>query len=176
MLYPMTVLAVLSVIGGFIQLPKLFSETQGFDNYLSPVFEKATGLVSVSGTALDLRTEWMIFSIPLLFIALLIFLSYKRFVNEKEFIAPTGIQKLLSNKFYFDEIYDFLIVKPLGFISDFFRGILDQTIINGFVNAVGSVTLFAGKKLRLLQTGNVGFYLILMVFSIIAILFFNIIL
>lgn len=176
MLYPMAVLAVLSIIAGFVQLPKLFSETQGFDNYLSPVFEKATGLVSVSGTALDLRTEWMIFSIPLLFIALLIFLSYKRFVNEKEFIAPTGIQKLLSNKFYFDEIYDFLIVKPLGFISAFFRGILDQTIINGFVNAVGSVTLFAGKKLRLLQTGNVGFYLILMVFSIIAILFFNIIL
>ena len=176
MLYPMAVLAVLSIIAGFVQLPKLFSETQGFDNYLSPVFEKASELVPVSEHVLDVQTEWMIFSIPLLFIALLVFLSYKRFVNENEFIAPTGIQKVLSNKFYFDEIYDFLIVKPLGFISIFFRGILDQTIINGFVNAVGTATLFAGKKLRLLQTGNVGFYLILMVFSIIAILFFNIIL
>jgi len=176
MLIPMAVLAILSVVAGFVELPKLFSETQGFDNYLSPVFEKASDLVSVTGTSLDLQTEWLIFVIPLLFIAMLVFMSYNRFVNEKELAVPTGIQKVVANKFYFDEIYDFCIVKPLGFISVFSRGVLDQTIINGFVNAIGNSTLFAGKQLRLLQTGNVGFYLILMVFSIIAILFFNIIL
>lgn len=176
MLYPMAVLAILSVIAGFVQMPKLFSETQGFDNFLSPVFEKANSLVAVSEHALDLQTEWMIFTVPLLLIAALVFLSYKRIVNDKEFTDPAGLSKVAAGKFYFDEIYDFCVVKPLGFISDIFRELVDQSIINGFVNAVGNGTLFVGKKLRLLQTGNVGFYLVIMVLSIIAILFFNIIL
>ncbi|MEI8085761.1 MAG: NADH-quinone oxidoreductase subunit L [Paludibacter sp.] len=176
MLYPMAVLAVLSVVAGFVQLPKLFSETQGFDNYLSPVFEKSNSLLAVSEHALDVQTEWMIFVVPLLIIAILVFMTYKRFVNEKELLEPRGLAKVLVGKFYFDEIYDFLIVKPLGFMSDISRELLDQTIINGFVNGIGNGTLFVGKSLRKLQTGNVGFYLLLMVFSIIAILFFNIIL
>ncbi len=176
MLYPMAVLAILSMIAGFVQPPKLFSETQGFDNYLSPVFAKSNSLVAASEHALTVQTEWMIFIFPLLIIALLIFLSYKRFVNNKELVSPTGIQSLFAHKLYVDEIYDFCILKPVTFISDIFRGLLDQTVINGFVNAVGSGTLFVGRKIRLLQTGNVGVYLVLMVFSIIAILFFNIIL
>jgi NADH-quinone oxidoreductase subunit L len=97
-------------------------------------------------------------------------------VNDKELSEPTGLSKVLAGKFYFDEIYDFCIVKPLDSISNFSREFLDQTVINGFINAVGNGTLSAGKHLRRLQTGNVGFYLVIMVFSIIAILFFNIIL
>ncbi|HET7734090.1 MAG TPA: hypothetical protein VFK73_09660, partial [Paludibacter sp.] len=112
----------------------------------------------------------------LLIIAALIFISYKRFVNDKELSEPSGLSKVPAGKFYFDEIYDICVVKPLGFISDISRELIDQTIINGFVNVVGNGTLFVGKKLRLLQTGNVGFYLVVMVLSIIAILFFNIIL
>jgi NADH-quinone oxidoreductase subunit L len=175
MLYPMAVLAILSVVAGFVQLPKLFSETQGFDNFLAPVFEKATTLIPVAEHGLDVQTEWMIFIVPLLFIALFILMTYKLFVNDKELAEAKGFPKLLANKFYFDEIYDFLIVKPLGFISDLLREFVDQTIINGLVNAVGNGTLFVGKRLRLLQTGNVGFYLVIMVFSVIAILFFNLI-
>ncbi len=176
MLYPMAILAILSIVAGFVQLPKLFSETQGFDNFLTPVFAKANGLQTVSEHALSVQTEWLILLIPMFIIALLVFYSYNRFVNSKELTPATGIQKVLADKFYFDDIYDFLIVKPIGFLSDFFRQTVDQSIINGFVNAVGNGTLFVGKRLRLLQTGNVGFYLVIMVFCVIAILFFNIIL
>jgi len=176
MTYPMAVLAILSMVAGFVQLPKLFSETQGFDNFLTPIFEKSNSLVAASEHGLDVQTEWLVFLVPLFIIAALIFISYKRFVTEKELTEPTGLAKVLAGKFYFDEIYAFLIVKPLGFISDLFREFVDQTIINGLVNSVGNGTLFAGKRLRRLQTGNVGFYLTIMVLSVIAILFFNIIL
>jgi NADH-quinone oxidoreductase subunit L len=176
MLYPMAILAIFSIISGFVQMPKLFSEIHAFKSYLDPVFEKAYSLNAVSEHALSLQTEWLILVIPLTLIGMLVFLSYKRFVNEKELSEPKGLMKVLQNKFYFDEIYDFCLIKPLGFISNTFRELLDQTIINGFVNGVGNGTLFVGKSIRKLQTGNVGFYLLLMVFSIIAILFFNIIL
>lgn len=176
MLYPMAVLAVLSVIGGFVEFPKLFSENQFFTNYLSPVFEKANALIPVSEHALSHNTELLILIIPLLIIATLIFVTYKRFVNDKELAEAKGIHLIPANKFYFDEIYNFCIVKPIGWLSGFLRETVDQTIINRFVDSIGQVTLFAGKKLRLLQTGNVGFYLFIMVFSVVAILFFNIIL
>jgi proton-translocating NADH-quinone oxidoreductase, chain L len=175
MLYPMALLAVLSVIAGFVQLPKLFSETQGFDNFLSPVFAKASSLVPAA-QGLDVQTEWMIFGVPLAFIGLLVLMTYNLFVNDNEMTEAKGIANVFANKFYFDEIYDFCIVKPVGFISDLFREFIDQVIINGIINGVGSGTLLVGKRLRRLQTGNVGFYLTIMVLSIIAILFFNIIL
>ena len=176
MLYPMAVLALLSVFGGFLQLPALFSETHVFENYLSPIFAASTSLKGITEHALSVQTEWLIMIIPISIIGLLVFFSYKRFVGSKELVEPTGIEKIFASKFYFDEIYDFLLVKPVGFLSDFFRDFIDQTLINGFVNAIGNGTLFLGKRLRLLQTGNVGFYFLLMVFSVIAILFFNIIL
>ena len=175
MLYPMAILAVLSVIGGFVEFPKLFPGNQFFSNYLAPVFAKANALIPASEHELSHTAELMILILPMLIIGLLIFFSYKRFVTNKDLVDAKGIQKLIANKFYFDEIYDFCIVKPLSNLSVFLRETVDQTIINRAVNSIGNSTLFVGKKLRLLQTGNVGYYLFFMVFSIIAILFFNII-
>ncbi len=175
MLYPMAVLAILSVIGGFVELPALFSHTQAFSNYLSPVFEKAHALVPVQEHVLSLPEELLILIVPLSIIALLVVLTYKRFVNTNELVEAKGVSKIAANRFYFDELYNLCFVRPLAWLSDVLRVTIDQVIINGFVNLVGQVTLTAGKKLRLLQTGNVGFYLFIMVFSVIAILFFNII-
>lgn len=175
MLYPMVVLAVLSVVGGFVEFPKLFSENQAFSNYLNPVFEKAGALVPAGEHALSHNTELLILIIPLLIIATLIFVAFKAFTKDKELNEAKGIQKVFAGKFYFDEIYDSLFVKSIGSLSLFFREILDQVIINNVVNTIGNSTLFIGKRLRRLQSGNVGFYLFIMVFSVVAILFFNII-
>ncbi len=175
MLVPMTLLAALSIIAGFVQIPKLFSEYHPFEDYLSPLFIAAKSLSPAVELHLSLLTEWMILLIPLTIIALLILISNRRFVNERELKVPTGIQQLFANKFYFDEIYDFCIVKPTDWFSDFFRKTVDQNIINRLINSIGNGTVVTGKNLRLLQTGNVGFYMIVMVFSIIAILFFNLI-
>ncbi|MFZ4581597.1 MAG: NADH-quinone oxidoreductase subunit L [Paludibacter sp.] len=173
MLYPMAVLAVLSVIGGFVEFPKLFSDNQFFSNFLAPIFANANALIPASEHELSHTAELMILIFPLLIIGLLIYLSYKSFVTDKELVEAKGIQQLVANKFYIDEIYDFCFVKPLSNLSVFLRETIDQTIINRAVNSIGNSTLFVGKKLRLLQTGNVGYYLFFMVFSIIAILFFN---
>lgn len=175
MLYPMVVLAILSVIAGFVELPALISNSHVFSTYLSPVFENAHALVPAQAHGLSHTAELLILIIPLLIIASLVAFCYKQFANSKQLTEATGLTKVLANRFYFDELYDYCIVRPIGWLSDFLRTVIDQLIINRFVNIIGQSTLFAGKKLRLLQTGNVGFYLFIMVFSVIAILFFNII-
>lgn len=176
MLIPMAVLALLSVVAGFVQMPTLFSSNDKlFENYLSPIFATAHQLIPAPAQNLNISGEWLTLLIPVTIIGLLIWFSYARFAKERVSVALSGIQKVMANKFYFDEIYDFCVVKPTESLSLFFRETLDQRIINRFINSIGNSTLLVGEKLRLMQTGNVGFYLLVMVFSIIALLVFNLI-
>lgn len=175
MLVPMAVLAVLSMIGGYMQFPKLLPVIEGFDHFLSPVFSNALSLAGHEEHHLGLSTELAILIVPLLIIGLLIILSYKRFVNSNQLEDKTGLESIFANKFYFDELYDFLFVRPISWLSGFFREVIDQSIINRFINGIGNGTVFIGKNLRYLQTGNAGFYMLIMVFSVIVLLFLNLI-
>ncbi len=176
MLIPMALLALLSMVAGFIQIPALFStNVNAFSTYLSPIFFSAHQLVPASGQNLNVLTEWLTLLIPLTIIAALVYISYIRFAKDRLSAELSGIQKVMANKFYIDELYDFCFVKPTEKLSLFFRETVDQSVINRLINTIGNATLYIGGRIRLLQTGNVGFYLIIMVFSIIAILFFNLI-
>jgi NADH-quinone oxidoreductase subunit L len=176
MLLPMSILAFFSIVVGFINIPTLFSENHLFENYLAPIFERSHHLVPSHETIPNLTEEWSILLLPLLVIVSIIFFSYKRFVNESALQTASGLGRLMADKFYFDEIYDFIIVKPSIVISNFFRTIVDQSILNSFIDSVGSSTLLVGNYVRRLQSGNTGLYILLMVFSIITVLFLNIIL
>jgi NADH-quinone oxidoreductase subunit L len=86
-----------------------------------------------------------------------------------------ALEKISFNKFYIDEIYDTIIRKPLDFLSGFFYKVVDKMGIDGIVNGLGQGPLEAGRGLRLLQTGNVGFYLFMMVVGVIAILVYSLV-
>jgi NADH-quinone oxidoreductase subunit L len=176
MLLPMGILAFFSIVVGFINLPALFSENHQFESYLSPIFALSSKLVPSSHESVaSLSEEWSILLLPLLIIVSIILFSYKRFVNQNALQTASGLSRVLADKFYFDEIYDFIIVKPSILISNFFRTIVDQSILNSFIDSIGSSTLLVGNYVRRLQSGNTGLYVLLMVFSIITVLFLNII-
>jgi NADH-quinone oxidoreductase subunit L len=75
----------------------------------------------------------------------------------------TGFAKLLENKWYVDEIYDAVIIKPLHLLSVFLKNIVEKTGIDGAVNGVGKLVGYGSRQLRLLQSGQVGNYLLIMV-------------
>jgi len=64
-------------------------------------------------------------------------------------------------------------VKPINWLSVFFAHVVDASGIDGLVNAIGKSTFMTGKGVRLLQSGNVGFYLLLMVVGAIAIFIYG---
>ena len=66
-------------------------------------------------------------------------------------------------------------MKPVNQLSGFFRDTVDLKIFDKIVESTGRLVMYSGSKIRLLQTGNVGFYLFAMVISIILVLFFNLI-
>jgi NADH-quinone oxidoreductase subunit L len=83
---------------------------------------------------------------------------------------PKGIQGVLYNKYYVDEIYDFLFVKPTVMASKFYHTYIDKGFIDGMVEATGFIASTCGRLVRLTQTGNIGFYLFAMVISVIIII------
>lgn len=161
MTIPLIVLAVLAVVGGYIGLPEVMSEHNGIADFLKPA------VVNFGEFKLPANTEWMLMAISVAVSLVMIFISY--FVNNKpSFVENTGIAKLLENKWYIDEIYDAIIVKPIAALSDIMDRFMEKLGIDGIVNGVGKSVKYGGDKLRLLQTGQVGFYLFIMVLGMVA--------
>ena len=160
MTLPLVVLAILSIVGGYVGLPSVISEHNALAAYLSPV-------VKNFGTHhLSHATEWGLMGLSVAVSVIMIIVAYV--VNRKpDFRESTGIAKLLENKWYIDEIYDVVVVKPLQGLSSVLDKFVEKQGIDGIVNGVGKTVRWGGDRLRLLQTGQVGFYIFMMVLSMV---------
>lgn len=163
MTIPLIVLAILAIIGGFVGIPEVFMHGgDKLGDFLSPVIA-ANGKHHVSHS-----TEYMLMGLSTgLVIAMIIFAWFK-FRNYQRSEA-TGFGKVLENKWYVDEIYDAAIVKPIKKVGTFFSQVFDNKVIDGMVNGVGRLLQYSSRQLRLVQSGQVGNYVLLMVISMVLI-------
>jgi NADH-quinone oxidoreductase subunit L len=72
-----------------------------------------------------------------------------------------------------DELYDKVIAKPLNKLAGFLNNFFERFIIDGIVNGVGRAVNYSSRQLRLLQSGQVGSYVLLMVLSILLLLLYQ---
>ena len=171
MTIPLVVLAILSVIGGFVGLPEIFNDKLGTSHYLqhflAPVISEAH-----EGPHVAANTEYILLGVSVAAIiascvfAVNAFKSYK-YSDEK----PTGLAKIFANKFYVDEFYDAVIVRPLKAFAHFLNDSVERLAIDGLVNGIGKAVQYGSRQLRWLQSGQVAAYVLLMVISIIIFFF-----
>jgi len=174
MTIPLIVLAILSAIGGFIGLPESLGGHNWLEHWLRPLISPTPGGLVYGGVSAE--RLMMGISVSVALIALIY--AYIKYVKKAHVpVADTeerpALANLSYNKFYIDEIYDALIRKPLDALSGFFYKVVDKLGIDGLVNGLGKGTIETSKGLRLLQTGNVGFYIFMMVVGIIALLLYS---
>ena len=172
MTIPLIVLAVLSAIGGLINVPQIFGGNEWLANWL--------GGAKVAQHALTLShsTEYVLMAISVLAAVVAILFAYQKYVNKAEVPvadeAPRNLlEKISYHKFYLDEIYEAIIQKPLDAFSQFFYRVIDKKVIDGVVNGLGWSTNEGSKGLRLLQSGNVGYYIMMMVIGIVALMLYT---
>ncbi len=79
----------------------------------------------------------------------------------------TGFGKVLENKWYVDELYEAAFVKPLKRFGSFLNNVFEKSVVDGLVNGVGKAVNYSSRQLRLLQSGQVGSYVLLMVLSMV---------
>jgi NADH-quinone oxidoreductase subunit L len=105
-------------------------------------------------------------------------IAYVMYVSRKSVPAPESaelspVHKLVYNKYYIDELYNAVFVRPIMGLSNGLYRFVEKGIIDPVVNGFGKVTVVGGRGLRVLQSGAIGSYLLTMVLGIILILVLN---
>ena len=177
MLGPLVVLAIGSIVAGWIGWPAFMGGSNKFDHFLAPVIKTAastspTAMEHVSEAAGEPREEqpenrgeeWALagtsLGVGILGFFLAWYLYYKRpELPESITSSIHGLYLTVLHKYYIDEGYGLLLVKPLLALSTvvFWRGV-DQGIIDGLVNGAGSASKGIGNELRRMQSGNIRSY------------------
>ena len=160
MTIPLVILAFFAIVGGYVGLPEVMSEHNAIANFLAPAVTNL-GDFHLAGS-----TEWALMGISVAVALVMIGVAWS--VNKNPSFAPsTGLAKILENKWYIDELYDAVIVRPIAAISRMLDNVAERMAIDGLVNGVGKTVKWGGDRIRLLQTGQVGFYIFIMVLGMI---------
>ncbi|MBC7914425.1 MAG: NADH-quinone oxidoreductase subunit L [Pyrinomonadaceae bacterium] len=176
MTIPLIVLAALSVLGGLLNIPSVMGGNHWLEKFLSPVLYQSSA--RSGGLMLDHKTEYLLMAASVAGAAIAAFIAYTKYSKNKHVpladnTERTTLARLSYHKYYIDEIYAALIAKPLNQLSVFFFKVMDKLVIDGFVNSLGRATIQASRGMRLLQSGNIGFYIFMMVAGIIALLLYG---
>jgi NADH-quinone oxidoreductase subunit L len=176
MTFPLIVLAVLSIIGGFLNIPEAIGGNHGLASFLTPVFADSAAITGPFN--LDHNTEYILMTVSGIAAIVMAVWAYRKYVTnatvpEDDRVRKSFLSNLSYRKFYVDEIYDYLVVKPLDHLSSFFYRIVDKKGIDGVVNGIANGFNQSGRGIRLMQGGNVGLYIFLMVIGIIAIFIYG---
>jgi NADH-quinone oxidoreductase subunit L len=162
MLFPLVVLAILSVIGGWVGIPIAFGGSDEAEHFLQPIFnEGVVGTVTNAGShALELTLA----AISILTAAIGFYIAFLFYYKKPRTAAALAgrapaLYRLVENKFYVDEIYSALIVAPLlMFTRLFLGGLIDGGIVNGAGAAAGGTTRGLSSLVRRVQSGNIRSY------------------
>jgi NADH-quinone oxidoreductase subunit L len=163
---PLIVLALLSLVGGAINLPHFVGGTEALERWLEPVTHPAVAMHPLSmPTGL---TEELLLGGAVVIAALGLWVGFRTAVGRpilpaREAVPETGFARVLYRKYYVDEIYDALFVKPLVWLSDkVLWRVVDQALVDGLLvngGVVGSRWLGAlGSRI---QSGQLGLYVLL---------------
>jgi NADH-quinone oxidoreductase subunit L len=160
---PLIILATLAVIGGAINLPG----SMWLNHFLEPI-------LAAKHAAHHLGTqEFILMGIALVGAIIGIVWANAKYIKQgfvpNEDAQIVGFSKTIYNKYYVDEFYTFLIVKPLNGLSNFFRTTLEPAL-SKVVFSFGTAVNGIGNQGKKLQNGNVGLYLFAFVIGVCAII------
>jgi NADH-quinone oxidoreductase subunit L len=176
MLAPLVILAVLSFVGGWVGVPQFMGGHNEVEHFLAPVMESPA--VAGEQSALSVRVldpsshaeekptneEWLLAGTSVAAALIGLFFAYLLYYKRPELpdritAKMHGIYMMVLHKYYVDEGYGAIFVKPLLALSTtvLWRGV-DQGVIDGLVNGAGAASQGVGNELRQMQSGNIRSY------------------
>jgi NADH-quinone oxidoreductase subunit L len=163
MMIPLTILAVLSVIGGYIGVPSVLGGANHFEKFIEPVFQAPPVPAQIVERG-DVALEWLLMggsvAASLFGLALAWFLYIRRRDLPAKIAAALGsFYRTVANKYYVDEIYDAVFVRPLILGSTYWlwRGI-DAGIIDRGLDDSADAARDLSRGVRRMQSGNIRSY------------------
>jgi NADH-quinone oxidoreductase subunit L len=175
MTIPLIVLAALSVVGGVAGIPVSLGGANAIEHWLEPVFQPALDRMAHAGEA-EHAEEYVLMALSVGVALSGLFLARHWYLKRADVPEALSrrlpwVYKLLSGKYFVDEIYDAVVVTPVVKGSEkLLWRIVDVGLIDWSVNAVARATGAVGRTLRLVQTGVTQSYALIFLVGIVAIL------
>ncbi|HEX4603285.1 MAG TPA: NADH-quinone oxidoreductase subunit L, partial [Candidatus Angelobacter sp.] len=174
MLAPLVLLAVLSVVGGWVGVPKFMGGHNEIEHFLSPVMHSSAENSEVPTVkvldpisrpeAESSGEEWLLAGASVAAATFGLFFAWLLYYKKPELpdritAKMHGVYAMVLHKYYVDEGYGAIFVKPLLALSTvvLWRG-MDQGVIDGLVNGAGASSKSIGNELRRMQSGNIRSY------------------
>jgi NADH-quinone oxidoreductase subunit L len=172
MTIPLMILAALSVVGGFIGFPHGLGHQLHLDHWLDGFLATS---IKTGKIEMTLTTELILMAITIILILAVILIARTMFVSknkvpESDEAAMPLWKEVIYYKYYIDEIYEAVVVKPLNRISGLLYHYIEKSGIDAMVNGIGTSVVNWSQLLRLSQTGGLGFYVMAMVISILVLI------
>jgi NADH-quinone oxidoreductase subunit L len=162
MLLPLVVLAILSVIGGWVGVPSALDGHNEIEHFLDPVF--ATGRTAELATVGSTGLELTLAAISVLTALLGLFIAYSFYYKKPGTAAALAakmkpLYTFVENKFYIDEIYHTVIVLPLFVLTRILLfGLVDFGVVDGSGKLAGVTARGFSGLTRRIQSGNIRSY------------------
>ena len=185
--FPLIILASLSVVGGYIGLPKVIGELFGgipnyFEHFLAPVFEFSEEYVKSHAHETahhSAALEWGLMGLSVVIAVFGIGLAFVMYVANNTLPAKftaafPALHRAVFNKWYVDELYDFLFVNPCKALGNFLWKGFDVVVIDGIVDGTAKVVMGISGVLKNLQSGYVHNYALSMALGVVVIIAFYI--
>ncbi|MGB9120599.1 MAG: NADH-quinone oxidoreductase subunit L [Candidatus Angelobacter sp.] len=177
MLAPLVILAVLSFVGGWVGVPQFMRGHNEIEHFLAPVMQSGPAVAGEAVSDKDATTshageatpentseEWLLAGTSVAAALIGLFFAYLFYYKSPELPERItskmhGIYMMVLHKYYVDEGYGAIFVKPLLALSTvvLWRGV-DQGVIDGLVNGAGAASQGVGNELRQMQSGNIRSY------------------
>ena len=169
MKWPLVALALLSFIGGGLGIPP---EAGILHRFLAPVFG-GEGAIEAGGGVRAVAAAL----VSLALASAGAFAAYQAYVRHPHFPGLVAERygrwyRLLANRYWVDEVYDDLVVRPVTRTAGVFWRVVDDSIVDGLVNAVGRLVAWSGTIVRRVQTGYVSMYVVGFLLGVVGILGF----
>ena len=173
MTLPLLVLAVLSVIGGFLNIPSLLGGHHWFSHLLE---HNVGGLNKIAEVEISNGQTLMLMVSASVLTLIALFVSYSVYVKKKsvpvEDSQLSGWAKLSANKLYIDEVYNALFVKPIEWISEKGHQVIELLLLNGVISFATKTIDRSGEIVKKWQNGKTDWYILWMVFGIIGLVIY----
>jgi len=161
MTIPLIILAVLSAVGGAMGVPEILGGHHWLGRHLSSIIGEEHTL------HLSHTTEWILMGSSVTIAVLALLIAIGKYSKQADGEPQTALGKFLYNKWLVDEFYEKAIVQPLNRFAGFLKEVVEKNIIDGVVNGTGKIVQYGARQTRLIQSGQVGYYILFMVLSIV---------
>ncbi|MEI6150980.1 MAG: NADH-quinone oxidoreductase subunit L [Chitinophagia bacterium] len=161
MTLPLIILAILSAVGGAIGIPEIMGGHHWLAGQLSTIVS------TPHEASLAVSTEWILMAVSVAIAAIALLIALSRYSKQTDEEPSSAIGKLFYHKWYIDELYQKAIIDPLNEFALFLKEFIEKKVIDGAVNGTGKLVQFSARKVRLIQNGQAGYYILFMVVGII---------